>query len=174
MKKLILSAITAIIITPLIITNAVSCYNWGGIKGNGDVIKKEITGLNGFEKIGSGISADIVLTQGSEFKVVYEGESNLLDYIKFEVKNGVLDIENKKDNQWIQTTKPMKISITLPALTKVMLGGSGNISATTDFDSDRMEVALGGSGNIKLSGTATRLKIALGGSGNINLMKKQK
>ena len=111
----------------------------------------------------------MILTQGSDFKVVYEGESNLLEHIGFRVRNNSLDIDNKESNTWIQNKKEIKIYVTLPTLKAIALGGSGDITSTNDFNSDIIDIALGGSGDIKLSGTANTLKIALGGSGEVNV-----
>jgi hypothetical protein len=171
MKKVLLAAVVAFIATSYIVCNAninIPFFG-GGVKGNGNVITKEITGLSGFDKVGNGISADMILTQGSEFKVVYEGESNLLEHIGFKVKNNSLEVDNKERNVWIQNKKPIKIYVTLPTLRAVALGGSGEIRSTNDFNSDLMDIALGGSGDIKISGSAERVKVAIGGSGNVDI-----
>jgi hypothetical protein len=169
MKKVIFASIVAFIATSLILCNAGNVLGFGGIKGNGNVIRKEITGLSGFEKVGNGISADMILTQGSEYKVEYEGESNLLDAIEFKLHNNALDIDNKKDNSWLKPTKQIKIYITMPNLTAIALGGSGDVHTTNDFNTDKLDIAIGGSGNVQVSGSATRLKVAIGGSGDCNL-----
>jgi hypothetical protein len=172
MKKIIFAATVALVATSVILCNAskdIFQFSMGGIKGNGQVIKKEINGLSNFEGVGNGISADIILTQGNEYKVVYEGESNLLDYIAFNVKNDALDINNKENNKWIQNTKPIKIYISMPTLKSVALGGSGNVSSTNDFDSDILKIAIGGSGDVAISGRVNELKIAIGGSGDCDL-----
>ncbi len=169
MKKVFLAGIVAAFATSFVLCNAGNVLGFGGIKGNGNVIQKEMTGLTGFEKVGNGISAEMILTQGSEFKVVYEGESNLLDIIEFKLRNDELDINYKEDNTWAKTTRPIKIHITMPTLKAIALGGSGNVSTTNDFDTDKLDIAIGGSGDVQVSGRANRLKIAIGGSGDCNL-----
>lgn len=173
MKKAIFAATVALIATSVILCNAskdIFHFSMGGVKGNGNVIKKEITGLSGFESVGNGISADMILTQGNEYKVVYEGESNLLDYIDFDLHNDALDIDNKQQNKWIQNTKPIKIYITMPKLKAIALGGSGSVRSTNDFDSESLKIAIGGSGDVSVSGRADELKIAIGGSGDCDLI----
>ena len=56
---------------------------WGGkrVKGTGAVVK-ELRNVTGFTGVESGISADIVLKQGSSFKVTIEGQKNILDLLK--------------------------------------------------------------------------------------------
>lgn len=172
MKKIIFAATVALIATSVILCNAskdIFHFNIGGIKGNGNIIKKEITGLSGFESVGNGISADMILTQGSEYKVEYEGESNLLDHIEFKLHNNALDINNKHENRWIQNTKPIKIYVTMPTLKAIALGGSGSVRSTNDFNTDKMKIAIGGSGDVSVSGVANELKIAIGGSGDCDL-----
>jgi hypothetical protein len=176
MKKVLLVALVALVATSYIVCKAGDVFsNFGGgaVEGNGNVIKKEITGLGNFDEVGNGISANMILTQGSEFKVVYEGESNLLELIKFEVKGNSLNVENKKNswNSWTTSRKGITIYITMPNLKAVALGGSGDISSTNDFSSDNLDIAIGGSGNIQLSGSANKIEVAIGGSGDVDLSK---
>ena len=53
MKKLILAAFVAIIATSYIVCKTGEHFSFfgGGIKGNGNVITKEITGLRDFDKL---------------------------------------------------------------------------------------------------------------------------
>lgn len=170
MKKVILVLALAVISTTYIISK-IGYSILGGIEGNGEVVKKEIQGIDGFTKVALGFSGDIVLTQGSDFKVVYDGESNILDKIKFEVKGKSLNIDWKDDNWNIRTTKKITVYVTMPNLDAVALGGSGDISSTNDFNGDSIDVAISGSGDVALTGTYDRMNLTIGGSGDCNLYK---
>ena len=60
----------------------------GYIRGEGDVITEEIS-LDAMQGFNLGFAGDVVLTHGNAQKIVMEGQKNILDNIKRQVKNGV-------------------------------------------------------------------------------------
>ncbi len=154
---------------------ASSITGWECVKGNGNVVTKELTNLKDFKEVSMGISADVELTQGETFSVTYVGEDNLLDVMEIKVVNGELEIGNKRGKSTCPT-KDLKIKVTMPNIKALNLGGSGNIYATNDFKCGDLELNIGGSGNIKLQGSADNIEANIGGSGDIELfnLKAQK
>jgi len=139
---------------------------WAKIEGEGPVVTKTIE-LNEFHHLGLGISADVILTQGSKQEVRIKAQQNIIDNIKTKVKGNSWSIdfdENAKDY------KNITIYITLPTLESIAIGGSGNISTTNKFDnSDRMDISIGGSGDVSLDLTSKKVNISIGGSGKVDL-----
>jgi hypothetical protein len=151
-----------------------SCTYMDAVQGNGKIIKKELSDLRDFDGIANGIAADVIVTKGDNFKVEYEGDEKLLENLIIEVKNGNLDLRNKKDFGWNYSKNSKTVFyITMPSLKKIALGGSGDFLAKGDFKEDKIEVALGGSGDVKLNGFARKQDIAIGGSGNVDLSDMQ-
>lgn len=147
-----------------------SCTFTENVQGNGKMIKKELTGLRDFDGVANGIAADIVVTKGDNFKVEYEGDEKLLENLIVEVKNGSLNLRNKKEFGWNYSKNGKTVFyVTMPSLKKVALGGSGDFRSNGDFKEDKIEIALGGSGDVKLSGFARKQDIAIGGSGDVDL-----
>ena len=143
----------------------------GSIKGEGEVVKQEIS-LEAIHGVNLGFSGDVVLTQGSPQKIVMEGQQNILDNIKREVKNGVWNI------YFDRSTRDMKnvtVYVTLPNLDEVKLSGSGSIRSTNKFTgADKMGIRVSGSGGITLDYMANSTDLALSGSGEINLSGESK
>jgi Putative auto-transporter adhesin, head GIN domain len=164
MKKILFFALLA---TSYLTFNAFKCSNLS-LSGNGKYITKELSGLKDFDSISDGIAADIELIQGNEYKVVYQGDDNLLENISIKVENKSLNFENKRDYSY-STKNNAKFIVTMPILKEVALGGSGTIYSKNNFDSDKIRIALGGSGDIKLKGKAQKQEVALGGSGDVDL-----
>ncbi len=147
--------------------NAFQCST--NMVGNGNRITKELTGLSDFNAIANGIVADIELVKGDTYKVVFEGDENLLEAIRVEIKGKSLNFENRKSYSYMSSRSNIKFTVTLPELEDIALGGSGSIVTKSDFNSEKMSIALGGSGDIRLTGKAKYQEVAIGGSGDIDL-----
>jgi hypothetical protein len=145
-----------------------SAQNWmkGTISGEGDVVKKEIS-LAAMDGINLVFSGDVVLMQGNTQKVIVEGQQNIIDNIKREVKNGTWIIANEKQ---VKNAKMVTIYITLPKLEEVALSGSGAIKSKGKFTGlSELEVSVVGSGNINLEYDSKATDLQISGSGEITL-----
>ncbi|MDX1476836.1 MAG: head GIN domain-containing protein [Saprospiraceae bacterium] len=136
------------------------------INGQGEVVKQEIQ-LATLTGVKLGFQGNIVLTQGSTQKIVMEGQQNVLDNIKREVKNGTWGVYNKKN---VRNAKPVTIYITLANLQEVAVSGSGNITGTNRFRGlGDLGIAVSGSGNIDLEIEAADVSASVSGSGEVRL-----
>ena len=165
---------------------------WGGkgVKGNGDVTT--ITrSTDEYDIIKCGGSMDFKLVEGTEGQITIKGESNLLEYIVTEVKNGTLSVKVKNGKSINPSNnKPLIITIPYKAINGVSLSGSGDVwnegtIKATDFssavagsgdlilsiDADKAEASVSGSGDLTLKGKATSLKARVAGSGDIHGFK---
>lgn len=142
---------------------------WAKISGEGPVVSRTLD-LDEFNSIGLGISADVILTQGSKQEVTIKGQENIINNIKTRVKGKTWSIdfeENAKDY------KDITIYITMSALESVAIGGSGNISTTNHFSNiEDMDISIGGSGDVSLDLDAKDVDVSIGGSGKVALKGK--
>jgi Putative auto-transporter adhesin, head GIN domain len=164
-------------------------YNdgWGSkkITGEGNVVK-ESRDIQGFTGLNSSIAADIYVKQASAFRVTVEGQKNILDHLKTEVKNGSLKISFEKGYS-MRYRESLKVYVEAPNFESLDMSGSGNVVAENALSGDKLalhisgsgdfnlsevqfksiDLDLSGSGNIKISGSAESTKLEISGSGNI-------
>ena len=166
MKKLIT---LLVIITMTLSTNAQSW--WGKrVEGNGKVTT-ETRKTGSYDGVSLGGFFNINLVKGKEGKITLEGEENLLPYIKTEVKGGTLTVSVKKGVN-IRTSRKLNVTIPVKEISKVALGGSGNINSDFTLQTENLKISLGGSGNINLKVDAQTISSSIGGSGNISISGK--
>ena len=107
---------------------------------------------------------------GTEGEITIEGESNLLEHIVTEVKNGnlIVKVKNGK-NINPSNNKAIKITIPFKDISKVSLAGSGDLWNEDVITSNKLSVSLAGSGDIVLDIKTTYVKGAIAGSGDLTL-----
>ena len=147
---------------------SVQAQNWwgNGVKGEGPVVRKTLD-LDQFNAIKLTFSGDVYLKQGNRQEVVVEAQQNIIDLMKRDVRDGTWKIGFEKN---VSKTKPVKVYITVPTLTKIGVSGSGNIKTENAFTGlGNMAVHVSGSGDIKADLTAKSIKTHISGSGDVAL-----
>jgi hypothetical protein len=170
----------------LLLTTSACTQNWSngpGISGEGPVVTKTLD-IASFDGLKLAISADVMVRQGSPQSVKIEGQQNIIDNIKKEVKDGSWRIGFDKN---VRKHEQVKIWVTVPNLDELAVSGSGSIigegrftnlknlslavsgsgDIKFDADSDQMDVAISGSGNMELAGKTSASNISISGSGNV-------
>lgn len=165
---------------------------WGNqtIKGNGNVTTVNRT-TSDYDGIRCAGSLDFKLVEGTEGKITISGESNLLEYVVTEVKNGSL-IVKIEDGKNLKQSNNKTILITIPYkdIESVSLSGSGDVwndgtIKATDFsasvagsgdvilnvNSTNTNASVSGSGDLTLNGKTTNLKASVAGSGDFHGFK---
>ncbi|MEX0316064.1 MAG: head GIN domain-containing protein [Allomuricauda sp.] len=153
---------------------AVTSAQWGKrVKGNGDVVTIERS-VGEYDEVALSGWFDVDLVSGQEGELSLKGESNLLEYIKTEVKNGKLVIKVEKGVNLRPSNWNGGIRITVPVenISAVALSGSGDIVGKTMLKADDFSARMSGSGDITLSVQAQSVTAALSGSGDIRLNGK--
>lgn len=156
----------------LVVVFTASCSaQWGKkIKGNGNTVTIDRS-VGDYDAIGLAGWFDVDLVAGNEGEITLEGESNLLEYIKTEVKNGKLTIKvekgvNLKPSSW---DNGIKITIPIESINSVALSGSGDIVGKTTIKTDSFKTAMSGSGDITLDVESNSVGASMSGSGDITL-----
>lgn len=168
---------------------AIANAQWGKrIRGNGNVVTVERS-VGSYDGVALAGWFDLELISGDEGEITLKGESNLLDYIKTDVKNGKLVIKaekgvNLKPSSW---KSGILVIVPIESISEVSLSGSGDIMGRTtvkadifetrisgsgdvvlDIEADSVEATMSGSGDMKLNGKASDLYVQVSGSGDIN------
>ena len=163
MKEILTLALAICIVG---ITNA----QWKRVKGNGNTVTIDRS-VGEYDKVALAGWFDVELVDGSEGQLTLTGESNLLEYIKTEVKDGKLTIKQKKGVNLKPSNWNEGITIIVPVeqIDAVSLSGSGDIVGKTVLKSDNFKTSISGSGDITIEVEAKSLDASMSGSGDIRL-----
>lgn len=151
----------------LLSLNAFRCDKWPCIKGEGNAVTQN-RDIAGTSRIDMQSFAHVNITKGSSYSCSLSGQQNILDNLIFTREGDKLVIAQK---DCVKDHLDVTINITLPSLTWVKLGGSGDINVTGAFNEQAFAAILSGSGNIHINDaiTADNLHTEISGSGNITL-----
>ncbi|MFN8360620.1 MAG: head GIN domain-containing protein [Candidatus Kapaibacterium sp.] len=157
------------------------------VTGTGNIVT-QTPAVTAFEEIEIESSCDVVLYQGTDYKVELTDYENLLQYHKVEVVGNKLIIRTYPDNISMSNSKA-KAVITMPDhLKKITIAGSSDVVLQAGFkDIEELNVegsgnirgigaavmntihaTVEGSGDISMTGTATVLDLSIEGSGDID------
>nr|WP_321246429.1 head GIN domain-containing protein [uncultured Psychroserpens sp.] len=161
----------SIILIAALLSFTISQAQWGGkrIKGNGNITTVTRT-TSDYDAVHCAGSFDYILVAGTEGKITLEGESNLLDYIVTEVKNGKLIIKTEKGkNLDPSRNKTIKITVPFKDLDAVSLSGSGDLWNEDLISCNNLDVSLSGSGDVVLNIQTKSASGKVSGSGDLTL-----
>lgn len=159
----------ALVVTLVLAITASCSAQWGKkIKGNGEKVTIERS-TGDYDAIAVSGWFDVDLVDGKEGQLRLEGESNLLEYIVTEVKNGKLIIKtennvNLKPSDW---NGGIRITVPVERISAISLSGSGDIVSKTILKADKLETAMSGSGDITLDVETGSVSASMSGSGDI-------
>ena len=161
-----------IITLSLVVAFTFSCSaQWGKkIKGNGNTVIIDRS-VGDYDAVALAGWFDVDLVDGKEGEITLEGESNLLEYIKTEVKDGKLVIKvekgvNLKPSSW---DDGIRITVPIETISSLALSGSGDIVGKKTIKTDNFKTAMSGSGDITISVQANSVDASMSGSGDITL-----
>lgn len=155
----------------VLLFSATASAQWGKkVKGNGNITTIERS-TGDYDRIGVSGFFDVDLVSGSEGELTLKGESNLLEHIITEVKNGQLNIKVEKGYNLRPSNWKDGIHITVPveSIDAVALSGSGDIVGKTKIKSNNFQTSMSGSGDITLEVEANTVSTSMSGSGDIRL-----
>jgi hypothetical protein len=137
------------------------------VAGNGERVSERREEV-GFVEVDSEGSLDVTVEPGKDFGIRLSLDSNLLPLVRTRVIGGKLRIDTRSPVETI--LEGPHVVVTMPALQRVDLAGSGKIHvAPFDHEGD-VEVALTGSGKVEFLGTTPSLRAELSGSGAVELI----
>lgn len=138
-------------------------FSSDSIEGNGAPARDErtIATAPALEVNGT-ITVDVRV--GPATSLVVEADSNLLPFIRTELRGDRLVIEKERS---FRTNNPVRVTYTVPRLTDVRHNGSGRMSVQ-DLNGGPLVVEERGSGSVLLTGRVAGLDAVLNGSGSID------
>lgn len=146
----------------ILLLGATSCIEDFIVRGNGIETSEARITLD-FNQVKSEGNFDVHITNGNEFDVVVNAESNIIPYIETNVTGNTLRIYVRGVHD-INNRLPMEVYITTPTLRSVVQSGSGII--TTDyFAANQFEAIVSGSGKIETAVDAVNVNAIVSGSG---------
>ena len=129
-------------------------------------VEKETRNLAGFTRVNFGVSGNLYINIGTEFRVVLEGEKSLLDEIETEISGTKLVI--KKDPWYSHGNDKVTIYITMPELTGLGVSGSGKAEIKDAIKTENLDFSVSGSGRIVTADLALgKLNVGISGSGDV-------
>lgn len=154
----------SIIIAVVLIFTTTSCIDDLTVRGNG-IAETEGRIVNAFSEVTSEGAFDVHITNGPEFEVVLNAETNILPYIETDVNRGKLRVHIRGLRN-VQNRLPMEVYVTMPRLNGIKQSGSGVI--TTDyFKSGLLDLVVSGSGRIETATDASNIDAVISGSGRL-------
>lgn len=139
------------------------------VKGNGKTVNNTRTVESKFHSVTSEGSFEIFIEEGTQDGKIYlEGDSNILEKVKVEVKDGVLKIGFQKGLSIVLNRK-VKVRFKGQNLKGFSLAGSGIIKTEGIHKSEKITFAISGSGDIDAKVNAKEVSTAISGSGDIIL-----
>lgn len=143
-------------------------FNNKRVRGNGNT-KSEVRSTTGFKSIEVQDDIDVILTQGSDFKVTVFAEPDILPYIFTTTENHVLTI-HVQDGIDIESNDAVKVSVEMPVVESVGVAGSGSVTSTGQIEnSSKISFDISGSGNITMPVKAPSVDLDIAGSGTGNI-----
>ncbi len=170
MKNLI-NKQTLLLVVAIMFATSSHAQFWKGkkVKGNGNITTENRT-TGDYDGIKCAGSMDYILVSGAEGQIKLEGESNLLEYVITEVKNGNLIVKTEKGvNLSPSWNKTIKITIPFKDISSVSLAGSGDLWNEDKITASNLDVSLAGSGDVILNVDATFVEGSLAGSGDLTI-----
>jgi hypothetical protein len=107
----------------------------------------------------------VVIHVGSPRSVAITGDDNLVARVTTEVRDGRLIIDDTGD---FTTTAPMRVVVSIPSMTEVVLSGAGTVGVD-GVSGDRLDAQLTGTGTLTVIGSARRASAILRGTGTLDL-----
>jgi hypothetical protein len=135
---------------------------------SGQASNKESRDLKGFTRVNFGVSGDLYINIGKEFKLELEGSKSLLEDIVTEVSSGKLII--KKENWRMNMNEKVTIRITMPELDGLGVSGSGKAEVLDPIKTTDLDLSVSGSGRLVTGEIAvTNIECGISGSGSIEI-----
>jgi hypothetical protein len=160
--------ITLIAATGLMFTLA-SCgrEKWPCVDGTGPVIS-ETRSVSGFTGISNEMEAIVYVSQGPEYSVRIDAQSNLMNEIRTALAGSTLEIYSE---HCIDGGEPVIVYVTMPNISSIDVSGSGSVFTETPISTSSLNVDVSGSGSFNAvdSIVAGVIDLDISGSGTMNI-----
>ncbi len=158
------------------------------IVGNGDVVTKQRP-LAPFHKLNVRVGMHVIITKGNEAIATLEGDSNILDHVQTDIKDGELTVM-LKPNQSYNQQKGVTVTLHVRDLDQIMISTgcvvesdlairAKNLMATVEMgskltapiDAKTLNLTVRQGSQAKLDGSVSEADIRLSGAGKLDADK---
>jgi uncharacterized protein YxeA len=146
-------------------TACINAQLYKTVRGEGEVVKKERT-ASSFDGIRASTSIDVYLKQGEKESITVEADENLHEYIKTEVREGVLHVYADVN---IREAKMKRVYVTMKDVRSLKTSSAGDIIGETPLKGDDIEIGASSAGNIKVELYGKNITVDISSSGDIIL-----
>ena len=129
---------------------------------------KEIRSVSAFTGIEASGVFDITVTKGSTESLTIEANNDVMQYVRSEVRNGVLHLYLDKGNN-MMNIKNLKAFIVMKNLDKVTLSGACKFTSDDPFTSDTFRCDCSGASKLMANVNTNLLNIEASGACNIKI-----
>lgn len=157
----------SITVIALLLSVTTSYAQWKKVKGDGN-ITTTTRNTGDYDGLKAAGPMDFKLVQGTEGKITIKGDSNLMEYIITEIKDGKLVVRSKKGVN-LKPSKTIVVTVPYQSISSVSLAGSGDVENSGTIKAGNFKVSLAGSGDIDLNVDTDSLESSIAGSGDIQL-----
>ncbi|HYH99887.1 GIN domain-containing protein [Hyalangium sp.] len=134
------------------------------IQGNGDIVEQERpTGTFSGVFLAAGLHGDI--TVGVTPSVKIRGDSNLLDFIRLELRDGILTSDLDQGLSLLPS-EPIVVTVVTPTLTELQALNGTRMSAS-GIDTESLTLRVAGRSTVNVSGTARKLTLVAVRNGEV-------
>ena len=160
MKKISLQLVLILII--IAITLPIEAQ----INGNGEITKQSHQ-IDNFDAVKIDGAQTLVLTQGDEFSVEVETDSNIQPYVTVEVKNNTLHFgfNTKK----IKRYKVLKYYVTAPNYSSIKVSGASDVRSNGSLTGDNLQIVVSGASDVKLDVDYKSIVTKVSGASDVTL-----
>ncbi|WP_196885209.1 head GIN domain-containing protein [Aureivirga sp. CE67] len=118
------------------------------IKGNGQPTKESRTLNQSFSQIKVQQGIQVYLTQDPDVKLEVEADSNVIEHLKTEVKNGKLKIYFDEDVKKVRTKN---VYLSAPEIVSIKASSGAGVKSENTIKSDNLSLDSSSGGNINLT-----------------------
>ncbi len=143
-------------------------WNKRTVSGEGSSVTQNLN-IDNFTSVGVALNAKVILTQGNSQKISIQGQQNIIDLLKKEVKGGTWNI-GFPNGTHAKNYDKLIINITMPTFKNLAIAGSSEIETNGNFNNlGDVGLEIAGSGDISVGGSAQDVNIEIAGSGRVDV-----
>jgi hypothetical protein len=138
-------------------------FNFGSAQGSGNTAS-EVRRVSGFKAVDVGGVFQVEIVAQQEHAVEVEADDNLLQFIRTDVRNGVLNIETSRR---LKTSNPLRIRVAAPDIEELDVSGAASV-AVSNLKNPGLKVDSSGASKIKVAGETSKLVIDVSGATKVD------
>lgn len=157
----------------LLLVTTTSCFMDGltGIKGNGEVVSEDRTISSNFSEIKVQQGIQVYITQGNSTELKVEADENIIDVLRTEVKNNILNIYFDKN---VYKASSRKVYLTTSDISKIETSSGASVKTENTIETTILELDSSSGSAIKMYVNADEISSSSSSGATINIYGKSK